>query len=275
MVFEKVIAAVDGTRAGFEAGRQAARLVAPGGELLLVAVADPALAIFNRWGPGPIVRPGEAPDGEVLPLATERLEGCAEASLAAMRAQLPEMDGLRSLVIEGQAWDALRDLARAEGADLVALGSHGGRRLMGAALGSTATELLHACPCSVLVARPPFDPGAFPSRLIAGVDGSSSSLAALDLATAIASAAGARTGAWVLAARGSGIDDAVLQRLAQPLRVEYQDIRPVEALVSAAAEVDLVILGARGLSGRRALGSVSERVAHRANSSVLVVRSPE
>lgn len=275
MVFERVIAAIDGTRAGFEAGRQAARLVRPGGELLLVAVADPSLAIFNRWGPGPIVRPGEAPDGQVLPLANARLEGCAEASLAAMRAQLPEMDRLRSLVIGGQAWDALRDLARSERADLVAVGSHGGRRLMGAALGSTATELLHASPCSVLVARPPFDPGAFPSRLIAGVDGSAPSLAALDLANAIAAAAGSGAGAWVLAARGSGIDDAVLQRLAQPLRVEYRDIRPVEALVSAAAEVDLVILGARGLSGSRALGSVSERVAHRANSSVLVVRSPE
>ena len=95
MVFERVIAAVDGTRAGFEAGRQAARLVRPGGELLLVAVADPSLAIFNRWGPGPIVRPGEAPDGEVLPLATERLEGCAKESLAAMRSQLPGVDGAR------------------------------------------------------------------------------------------------------------------------------------------------------------------------------------
>ena len=272
MVFDRVIAAVDGTRAGFEAGRQAARLVRPGGELLLVAVADPSLAIFNRWGPGPIVRPQEAPGGEVLPLATERLGDCAEASLAAMRAQLPLTEGLRSQVVEGQAWDVLRDLARAEDADLVAVGSHGGRRLMGAALGSTATELLHAAPCSVLVARPPFDPGAFPSRLIAGVDGSAPSLAALDMANAIAAAAGSRVWAWVLAARGSGIDDTVLRRLAQPLRVEYRELRPVEALVAAAAEVDLVILGSRGLSGSRALGSVSERVAHRANSSVLVVR---
>lgn len=275
MVFERIIAAIDGTRAGFEAGRQAARLLAPGGELLLVAVADPALAIFNRWGPGPIVRTEGAPGGEVLALASERLDGLAEESLAAMRRQLTTFDRVREIVVEGQAWDELRNVALAEGADLVALGSHGGRRLMGAALGSTATELLHASPCSVLVARPPFDPGAFPSRLVVGVDGSAPSLAALDLGREIAIAGGASTDAYVLEARGSGIDTTVLERLAQPLRVEYRHIRPVEALVEAAAEADLVVLGARGLSGSRALGSVSERVAHRANSSVLVVRAPE
>jgi len=38
--------------------------------------------------------------------------------------------------------------------------------------------------------------------------------------------------------------------------------------------VDLIVMGARGLKGTKALGSVSERVAHKAASSVLVVRSP-
>jgi len=59
MIFERVIAAIDGTRAGFEAGRQAARLLRPGGELLLVAVADPALAIFQPLG----TRAARAPRG--------------------------------------------------------------------------------------------------------------------------------------------------------------------------------------------------------------------
>lgn len=35
----------------------------------------------------------------------------------------------------------------------------------------------------------------------------------------------------------------------------------------------LIVLGSRGLHGIRALGSVSERVAHRAPCSVLVVRT--
>ncbi len=47
---------------------------------------------------------------------------------------------------------------------------------------------------------------------------------------------------------------------------------PVAALRSASDDADLVIVGSRGLHGARALGSVSERVAHQAACSVLVVR---
>lgn len=47
---------------------------------------------------------------------------------------------------------------------------------------------------------------------------------------------------------------------------------PVDALVSASESADLVVVGSRGLHGLQALGSVSERIAHRAHSSVLVVR---
>lgn len=46
---------------------------------------------------------------------------------------------------------------------------------------------------------------------------------------------------------------------------------PVRALVGASGIVDLVVVG-RGLHGLMALGSVSERVAHEAEGSVLVVR---
>lgn len=213
---------------------------------------------------------------EPLPaVAAERLEYRAEESLEAMREQLGGVERLRGMVVEGQAWDALRDVALSEASDLLVVGSHGGRRLVGIALGGTATELLHASPCSVLVARPPFDPGAFPSRLVAGVDGSAPSLSALEVARSIVRAAGGHARASVIAARGSGIDDVLLERLALPLPVEYRDARPVEALVAESAAVDLVVLGARGLSGSRALGSVSERVAHRAESSVLVVRAAD
>ena len=39
-----------------------------------------------------------------------------------------------------------------------------------------------------------------------------------------------------------------------------------------ACRASLVVVGSRGLGGVRALGSVSERVAHRAPCSVLIVR---
>ncbi len=49
-------------------------------------------------------------------------------------------------------------------------------------------------------------------------------------------------------------------------------MKPVRGLVGASGTVDLVVVGSRGLHGLKALGSVSERVAHQALSSVLVVR---
>ena len=52
----------------------------------------------------------------------------------------------------------------------------------------------------------------------------------------------------------------------------YQHTNPVAALLAASAESDLLVVGSRGLHGLRALGSVSERIAHRARCSVLVVR---
>jgi nucleotide-binding universal stress UspA family protein len=47
---------------------------------------------------------------------------------------------------------------------------------------------------------------------------------------------------------------------------------PVDVLIAAAEGADLVVLGNRGLHGLAALGSVSERVAHHAPCSILVVR---
>jgi nucleotide-binding universal stress UspA family protein len=53
-----------------------------------------------------------------------------------------------------------------------------------------------------------------------------------------------------------------------PLREDGR--APVEALTSLGP--DLLVVGNRGLQGLRSLGSVSERVAHEAACSVLVVR---
>jgi nucleotide-binding universal stress UspA family protein len=50
------------------------------------------------------------------------------------------------------------------------------------------------------------------------------------------------------------------------------DDDPVHALVAASAESDLIVVGSRGLHGVKALGSVSERVAHQATCSTLIFR---
>ena len=65
-----------------------------------------------------------------------------------------------------------------------------------------------------------------------------------------------------------------LAAIREPLpEVEPYERGPVGALVDFSHEVDLLVVGSRGLRGVRALGSVSERVAHQAHCSVLVVRA--
>jgi nucleotide-binding universal stress UspA family protein len=54
--------------------------------------------------------------------------------------------------------------------------------------------------------------------------------------------------------------------------LEEVDGPAIAELAAAAESADLVVVGSRGLHGLKALGSVSERVAHQVRSSVLVVR---
>ncbi len=100
----------------------------------------------------------------------------------------------------------------------------------------------------MLVARTCPDPERFPRRVVVGIDGTNSSTEALLAAESIA------------------------RRLDAELDVVSAPEAPVDALVEAAAEADLLVVGSRSLHGPKALASVSERVAHRAPCSVLVVR---
>ena len=103
-----------------------------------------------------------------------------------------------------------------------------------------------------------------------GGDGSPQSADAAAVATDLAERFGAPL-RGIIAAKGKDVD-VEAARTALP-EVEVDRARdPVAALTEAARDVDLLVLGNRGLHGIRALGSVSERVAHRAACSVLVVR---
>jgi nucleotide-binding universal stress UspA family protein len=74
----------------------------------------------------------------------------------------------------------------------------------------------------------------------------------------------------VVAGGGDGFDKQRVREIVG--RYEELADDPVRALVAAAADADLVVVGSRGLHGLKSLGSVSERVAHDARCSTLVVR---
>jgi nucleotide-binding universal stress UspA family protein len=244
-VFARILCGVDGSPAGIEGLRQSARMRAADGTILMASVATPAAAAH--------------------PETAVALE--ARAVLALREAERETATHYESRVLVGDAVACLLAAARDDAATLVAVGSHGTGRLGGILAGSVATAMLHRAPCSVLIARPARRPGQFPERIAVGIDGSEPSVIALCATLDL----GARLGVPVVAvAAGGAATDVDAGNDVAELRRDERE--PVEALLDAADSFDLLVLGARGLRGVRALGSVSERVAHRARSSVLVVR---
>lgn len=275
-IFDRVVCGVDGSPAGLEALRQAKRLLAPEGSLLAATVCDPSIAVVAGW------------DADVM---RDKLRREAADAKAEAERELESLAGASACLLEGSPAQRLLELLRDEQATLVAVGSHGRSRAAGIILGGVATTLLHEAPCPVLLARPADDPGAFPRSVVVGVDGSRQSLAAAEVARELAERLGCPVRA-VAATGGKPVDieglakvrslesallaaagtRAGIQPTAHVPTLDWSNRPPLEALVTASAEADLIVVGSRGLHGIAALGSVSERVSHRARCSVLVVR---
>jgi len=269
--FARVVCGVDGRRLGFEAARQAARLTSPEGRLTLVGVVELFAALAGRWGDEPGRRRPQMSDDRSMEQCVAELTERAGASLGWAEAQATGPAEVRSRVVQGEVHEGLLGAVREEGANLVAVGAHGGGRLTGAVLAEGAALVLHDAPCSVLVARHGFDPARFPARVVVGVDGSDESRAALAAAAGIRRRAGG-TLVVLTAGRDQEAALAALDGFTEPHERIATPERPVDVLVTAARTADLTVVGSRGLHGRQALGSVSERVAFRALSSVLVIR---
>jgi nucleotide-binding universal stress UspA family protein len=207
---------------------------------LVALLAPPSVDLVYVWSedPPPVV----VPRGSVLVHDLERVRLRAEQALEAAAARI---SGARTFAVEGFPWQTLLRELQAGRHTLVAVGGRRDSRTLGILAASVATELLHKAPCSVLVARPGRDRVA---RIVVGVDGS-------------AAGERARAAAALLAAR-----------MQAELVEVTADEDPVGTLVEAATDADLLVVGSRGLSGLRSLGSVSERVAHQAPCSTLVVR---
>jgi nucleotide-binding universal stress UspA family protein len=256
-VFSRVLVGIDGSEESREAARQAAILV--DGDLTLLAAYDVAPAI------------GGTGAGVPAYLDEDRQRDAATDSLGRVREDVA-IASPTGKIVRGRSADALISEVEREQATLLVVGSHGLGRLAGFVLGSTATEVVHKAPCSVLVARGMGESDGFPNKVVVGVDGSPESAAAYAVARQLSERFNADLSP-VVAHGGKAVDRRLVDLIVDRQREELRD-EPVTALVAAAAGADLLVVGSRGLHGLRALGSVSERVAHQARSSVLVVRGP-
>jgi len=251
--FDSVVCGVDGSTAGATAARAAAIVAAPDGELALLAVNDTSVAVHAGWG---------------MPHVLAELEKETARALAQARAQAQPRHRLDAAVAEGDPVGTIVEELEARDATLVVVGSHGISRPVGIALGAVSTRLLHDAPCSVLVVRGTIG-DRWPRRIVVGVDGSEQSTAALEAARGIRQRFGAELRVLV------GTDDDQIDldaaRLTAP-ECEEHEARALDMLNVASETADLIVVGSRGLRGLRALGSLSERIAHEARCSVLVVR---
>jgi nucleotide-binding universal stress UspA family protein len=178
--------------------------------------------------------------------------------------------GRSAEVVLGDPVSVLREARDDSQATLLALGGQHSSRFLGIMLGDVGTQLLHDGACSVLVARLGPDQPWEPRTVVVGLDGSAPALAALEAADELAS----RLGSVIQTVSAKG-GRPVTREGAWTDRVDaWEAAQPAALLVEHSRHADLVVVGSSGLHASRALGSVSERVAHQGQCSVLVVHAP-
>ncbi len=250
--FRRILCAVDGSDEATVGLQQA----------IALAGSDATIAVTAVWS-------------EDTPLARVAWDVVDQAVATALAAGAT---AIHRLIKSPSAVDAL--LTAALGHDLVVVGTHPHARVAGIVLGETATTLVHRSPVPVLVARAtPLATG-----VLAATDGRPHARGALTAAALIAS----RLDAALTVLHVREVDEQLRRHeleaeLANARALLGRDLRYVADLggaaprIVAAAEQDatgLVVVGSAAKRGVVALGSTSERVAHLAPCSVLVMREP-
>ena len=172
--------------------------------------------------------------------------------------------------------DALLDATAMN--DLVVVGAHSHARVTGIVLGEIATQLVHRCAVPVLVARE----RPMASGVVAATRAWPGDRPAVTAGTHIAARLGAELTVVHVLERDNGERRAELHAelanaralLGRPVDYYQQSGPAARAIVEAAQDdgAGLVVVGSDHRGGLSALASVSERVAHLAPCSVLVMR---
>lgn len=157
--------------------------------------------------------PATSDNQEIADAATNALERAREDAVSASPT---------GKIVRGRPADALISEVEREQDTLLVVGSHGLGRLAGFVLGSTATEVIHKAPSSVLVARSGSASDRFPNKIVVGVDGSKESAAAYTVARRLAERFDAEL--WpVVAHGGKAVDRRLVDLIVDRRREELPD----------------------------------------------------
>jgi nucleotide-binding universal stress UspA family protein len=248
-----------------------------GSDVEAVVVWQPPVAAYNPWMPAQVF------DDQLL---REQFRTYARDAAREVAGDAP----LRLQFVTGVAGPAVVEAAA--GAHCLAVGRRGHGGFTGLLMGSVADHALRHAPGAVALV-PEDDALRSDGAVVAGLDGSEHSAAALRWAAAQADRLGrplVALHAWDWLAQPGTFDpgfdhqdatryatDIVARTLGErPVEVVAAVGRPAAALMDRSAAGDLVVVGSRGLGAvRQALvGSVSRQLAHHAPSTVVVVHVP-
>jgi nucleotide-binding universal stress UspA family protein len=179
-----IVCGVDGSRAARDAASAAALLASMfGRELILVHAVERLVAV------------GYPPHGHILdryaypePRSEEPLEGTGKRILESLVEEL-QLDRLTAQRVEmGEPAHVLVDVAEAEGAELIVVGTRGRGKVASAFLGSISSAVVSLSSCPVLVV--PSGAAIGSGVVVCGVDDSTAARQAARVARAVAEALG-------------------------------------------------------------------------------------
>lgn len=248
-IFDNVVVGIDETPESLVAAAQAHALRAPGGRLVLVAVAETYLAAHAGLA-------AVAAKDDLIAGASAALERAGEL-----------FDYEETRLASGRLVDVLCAEGGTGEATLIAVGVRPHRRLSALTFGGHDVAALHDASCSVLISRPGWGPSK-PERIVVGVDGSSEATVAEATARSLADRLGCRLVRVV--GVGGHVDFAVLRGELDDVLLDPRGL--VEAVAGASMEGGLIVVGRGRERGHRWGGSIAERVVYSARCSVLVVR---
>lgn len=271
---DEILAGYDGSSGSENALNWAAREARSRGIVLTVCYA---------WAPGFAPLPGEA---AVVDLARQSGERVIADGLRHAKSVMGSRE-VRPLLIGGPATAVLCE--HSHDACMVVVGSRGRGGIAGMLLGSVSWQLAAHAHCPVVVVRGHWRSagGYVPGPIVVGTDGSAASNAALGFGFEEAALRGAPLLAVCALADTPGIlggdrklQDDVEQAITQGEK-EHPEVDvlrrvaqggPRAALLAAAHDAQLLVVGSRGRSGIKGmlLGSVSQAVLHHARCPVTV-----
>ena len=274
-VYDAVVVGTDGSPTSCRAVQRAALL----GEALGAEVA--VVTAYYRPSEGEV---GPASERASMPQESMVSSGYRAATDTAADAarfgqEVAPSAKVDIVAVEGNPAEVLIETAYRRGDALLVVGNQGMTGSQRFLLGSVPNKISHHAAGDVLITHTSSDTPVRPhQRVLIGTDGSDTAKLAVDRGLSLAAALEAKVTLLSAGSRAEG----VLEEAAEAAKKAGVDVtcvassdEPADAIVSAAEDHDLVVVGNKGMTGagRFLLGSVPNKVSHHVGADLLIVRT--